>query len=57
MREFVSTSKDLSRKLKELELKYDAQFRLVFQAIRDLMKLPEKPKKPIGFQVKDHGED
>jgi len=54
LREFVSTSKELSRKLKELELKYDAQFRLVFQAIRDLMKLPEKPKKPIGFQVKQH---
>jgi hypothetical protein len=55
LREIASTSRELSRKLKELELKYDAQFRLVFQAIRDLMKLPEKSKKPIGFQVKEHG--
>jgi hypothetical protein len=54
LREIASTSGELSRKLKELELKYDTQFRLVFQAIRDLMKLPEKPKKPIGFQVREH---
>jgi hypothetical protein len=56
LREVASTSKEVSRKLKEFELKYDAQFRLVFQAIRDLMKLPEKPRRPIGFQVKEHGE-
>jgi hypothetical protein len=57
LREIVSTNKELSRKLKELEKKYDAQFRLVFQAIRDLMELPEKPRRPIGFQVKEHGND
>ncbi len=56
LREIASTSRELSRKLKELELKYDAQFRLVFEAIRDLMKLSDKPKKPIGFQVREHGE-
>jgi hypothetical protein len=54
LREIVSTSKALSQKLKELEQKYDAQFRLVFQAIRDLMELPAKPRRPIGFQVNEH---
>jgi hypothetical protein len=56
LREIAFTNRELSTKLQELELKYDAQFRLVFQAIRDLMQQPEKPKKPIGFQVKEHGE-
>jgi hypothetical protein len=52
LREIAFTNRELSTRLRELELKYDAQFRLVFQAIRDLMRLPEKQKKPIGFQVK-----
>ncbi|MCX6142263.1 MAG: ORF6N domain-containing protein [Ignavibacteriales bacterium] len=56
LREIAFTSRELSTKLTELELKYDAQFRLVFQAIRNLMQLPEKPKKPIGFQVKERRE-
>jgi hypothetical protein len=41
--------KDLARKVEELEKKYDAQFRGVFEAIRRLMKEEEKPKAPIGF--------
>jgi hypothetical protein len=32
-----------------LEKKYDAQFRAVFDAIRELMKPPEKPRRRIGF--------
>jgi hypothetical protein len=40
---------DLARKLSALEKKYDAQFRIVFDAIRDLMAPPVKPRKPIGF--------
>lgn len=37
LREIVATHKDLSRKLEALEKKYDAQFRIVFDAIRQLM--------------------
>ena len=41
---------DLARKLATLEKKYDAQFRVVFDAIRELMIPPEpKKKRPIGF--------
>jgi hypothetical protein len=41
----------LARKLSALEKKYDAQFKVVFDAIRDLMTPPEKPKRQIGFHV------
>lgn len=51
LRELLATHKDLARKLEELESKYDAQFRVVFEAIRELMTPPEKPKKEIGFKV------
>jgi len=40
LRELLSTHKDLARELKELEKKYDAQFRVVFDAIRELMEKP-----------------
>ena len=41
--------KSVSRKLAELERKYDSQFKIVFDAIRELMK-PQNPKnRPIGF--------
>ncbi|MDO8432357.1 MAG: hypothetical protein Q7S58_08100 [Candidatus Binatus sp.] len=41
---------NLARKLATLEKKYDAQFRVVFDAIRELMTPPEpKKKRPIGF--------
>ncbi|MBI4428344.1 MAG: IS3 family transposase [Ignavibacteriales bacterium] len=48
LRELLSTHKDLTRKLHELEKKYDAQFRIVFEAIRELMALRKKPGKEIS---------
>ncbi len=54
MRALLATHEDLARKLESLEKKYDAQFRVVFDAIRQLMAPPEpKKKNPIGFQVKE----
>jgi len=50
LREMISTHKDLAKKLEDLEQKYDFQFRLVFDAIRQLMTPPEPEKKrAIGF--------
>ena len=46
LREILSTHKDLANKLEMLERKYDAQFKVVFDAIRQLMTPPE-PRKPI----------
>jgi hypothetical protein len=33
-----------------LERKYDAQFKVVLDAIRELMAAPAKPWRPIGFE-------
>ena len=41
LREIMSQHKDLARRLDELETKYDAQFKIVFDAIRQLMAPPE----------------
>jgi hypothetical protein len=50
LREMISTHKDLAKKLEDLEQKYDSQFKMVFDAIRQLM-APSDPKKKraIGF--------
>jgi hypothetical protein len=51
LREMLLTNADLARKLAELESKYDAQFKVVFDAIRHLMTPPDKPKREIGFHT------
>lgn len=50
LRQMLATHKDLARKLADMEKKYDSQFKVVFDAIRQLMTPPEKPKRKIGFQ-------
>ena len=52
LREILATHKELARKLEELEQKYDAQFKVVFDAIRQLM-IPPTPaeKRRIGFRA------
>ena len=53
LREILATHKDLARELRELEKKYDAQFKVVFDTIRALMAPPEKARRPIGLQVEE----
>jgi hypothetical protein len=53
LRELVATHKDLARKLEALEKRYDAQFKVVFDAIRELMAPPTPKKRKIGFLVKE----
>ncbi len=53
LREMISSHKDLVRKLAELEKKYDGQFQIVFEAIKQLIEQPEKPKRKIGFTAKE----
>lgn len=49
LRQMLASHKELARKLAALERKYDAQFKVVFDAIRELMTPPEpKKKRPIG---------
>ncbi|OGJ66848.1 DNA-binding protein [Candidatus Peribacteria bacterium RIFCSPHIGHO2_12_FULL_55_11] len=52
LRELLSTQKDLVKKLDNLEQKYDAQFKVIFDAIRQLMAPPvPKNKRRIGFRL------
>ena len=51
LREMLSSHRDLARRLNEMERKYDSQFKVVFDAIRGLMKPPEKPPRKIGFRT------
>ena len=52
LRQLLASHEDLARKLNALEKKYDAQFKVVFDAIRQLMEPPPpKPKRQIGFRT------
>ena len=55
LREVLATHKDLAHKLEELEKRYDAQFRVVFDAIRQLMESPPLAtrRRSIGFRVEE----
>ena len=53
LREFMASHKDLARRLNDLEKKYDGQFKIVFDALRALMAPPMKPKRKIGFDLKE----
>jgi hypothetical protein len=48
-RKMLATQKDLKRKIEAMEIKYDEQFRIVFEAITQLIEEDEKPKKKIGY--------
>ena len=50
MRRMVIDHKDLSRRLDTLEARYDGQFRMVFKAIRRLMRPSRRSRKIIGFR-------
>ena len=50
LRTMLASHAGLARKLETLERKYDGQFRVIFEAIRELMEPPISAKKPIGFR-------
>lgn len=51
LRQMLASNADLSRRLDELENKYDRQFKIVFDAIRELMKPVPATRKQIGFRT------
>ncbi len=56
LREFLVTNKALAGKLRLLEQRisrHDAEIHAIFDAIRQLMQPPEKPKRRIGFRVEE----
>jgi hypothetical protein len=52
LRQIITSNAELARKLDELEKKYDRQFKVVFDALRELMARPTSKHKQIGFNVK-----
>ena len=50
LREILASHRDLARRLDEMESKYDRQFKAVFDAIRELMRPPDKPRSQIEFR-------
>lgn len=53
LRQLMTSNLELARKLEEMEIKYDEQFKIVFEAISQLMTPSERPRKKIGFEVKE----
>ena len=52
LREITATHKDLVQKLEQMELKYDRKFKVVFDAIRELMVRPiSSSRRQIGFVI------
>jgi hypothetical protein len=51
IRQWLASNAELSERLDALEKKYDAQFKAVFDAFRELVKPVNSPKKEIGFHT------
>lgn len=57
LREILASHKDLKRRVEEMERKHDHQFKVVFDAIKELIELnrqpvlPEHPRKKFGFET------
>jgi hypothetical protein len=49
----LATHEDLKKKIEDMEKKYDQQFQVVFEAIKQLLEIDAKPRKKIGFTVKE----
>ena len=50
LRQMIASNREFTKRLDELEKKYDSQFRIVFDAIRQLMTPAEKEIRKIGFR-------
>lgn len=53
IRELIATHKDLQKKIEDMEKKYDLQFKVVFDAIKQLLTPPNPKKRKIGFVVRE----
>ena len=53
LRQMLSTHDDLKKKIEAIEKKYDENFKIVFEAIKQLLDTGKEPRKKIGFTVKE----
>lgn len=54
VRRILENNQDLARQLKQLEKKYDEQFQVVFNAIKELIEKKNLPRNPIGYKTKSN---
>jgi hypothetical protein len=52
LRHFIESNKDLAKKIEDLELKYDKQFNVIFEVIKQLINKKDKPRKEVGYLAK-----
>jgi len=54
LRQLLSTHEEMKKKIEAMEKKYDESFKIVFEAIKQLIETDDKPKKKrIGYTVKE----
>ena len=53
LRQMLSTHVELKKKIEAMEKKYDENFKIVFEAIKQLLDNEERPKRRIGYTVKE----
>lgn len=51
LREMLTIHRELREKIEKLEKKYDKQFRIIFDVMKKLLAVEEKPKRQIGFKL------
>ncbi|MEO5804057.1 MAG: ORF6N domain-containing protein, partial [Verrucomicrobiota bacterium] len=51
IRQWLASNADLSRRLDQMEKKFDHRFKIVFDAIREMTKPAIAPRREIGFHV------
>ena len=51
LRQLLATHADLARRLNEMESKFDKQFAVVFDAIRNLIEPPQEPRREMGYHT------
>lgn len=50
LRTVLAAHAELAQKLAEIEARFDGQFQMVFEALRELMYPPAPVREPIGFR-------
>jgi len=53
LRDMLTAHEELRQKIEEMEKKYDENFAIVFEAIKELLKQEERPKKKIGYTARE----
>jgi hypothetical protein len=51
LRSLLAAHKELAQKIAAMEKRYDSRFKIVFEAIRQLLEPPPQPKRRIGFHT------